>query len=189
MLSCWQSVWSWGLLDHRDSVTLIQYSKYWIVNFCVHRGDYSSHLNLALEHKSGADRSSYAYTLAHQRVTAWCFRSTRFDPSARMVPPLLLLILNDEVVTHYNEVTVNFSVTHTFSHNIAKCIETRSKLSWLIFCIQFVGVLEESQEPHWFNNLNEVLLQQFSVAVQVRIVNSHKQPLSQGFVSVAHSSR
>jgi len=70
--------------------------------------------------------------------------------SGRMEPSLFsLVVLHGEVVSHHNQISVDFSMLHFLCHDISEGIETRRHFTILVLDnLKFLRVIEEAKEVH-----------------------------------------
>ena len=104
-----------------------------------------------------------------------------------MSPLLLLLVLDGEVVTHHDEVTVVLSVLECDSKNITEDIKTGSSLTLGIVNLHFGCTVEELEEVKRFDDAADGFLFETLVSFQVAHVSTTKHAFDQELVVLSHT--
>jgi len=79
-------------------------------------------------------------------------------------------------------------MTHPHSHQIAESIKARPHVALRILDVKLVAIVEEAKENHGLNELNEIIVYQFTISFQVFCVNTANHVLSQLDVLSRHAS-
>lgn len=94
-----------------------------------------------------------------------------------MLPLVLLLVFNDKVVTHDNQVTVMLGVLKSYAQDVTESIKTGTSLALSIVSFDSRIAVEEFQEVHSLENgANSLLFISFDI-----FVVTHVSPLQDAF--------
>lgn len=91
-----------------------------------------------------------------------------------MLPLVLLLVLNDEVVLHNNQVTIVLSVLQGNSKDVAEDIEAGSSLTLSVVHFQSSAAVKELEEVHSLNNFTQSLILKDAVSAMLHKVSTSK---------------
>lgn len=106
-----------------------------------------------------------------------------------MLPLVLLLVLNGEVVAHHNEVTVFLSVLKGNTKDVSKDIKTGSPLALRIIDLKCCSAIEEFEEVQSLDDLSDGLLLKTLVSSKVSHIGTAEHTLDQKAVILLHSIR
>lgn len=148
-MSHWQSIWPFRLFRHEDVELLLKNFHNRVVNFGVHRRKNSLVCDFASEDKPSSNGGGHTYRLTHQGITTRCSTLAWLYPSAWVAPALFLLVFNDEVVTHNDQVSVVSRMLHSLGHDVTESVQAAALLPFFVFSFKNVFVLVETQETHW----------------------------------------
>ena len=112
---------------------------------------------------------------------------TRLDPGARVLPSLFLLVFDNEIVAHNDQVSIVRSVLHASRHHIHETVQAGSAFTFRSLGRKVVGIFVEAEEAHRLYNLDRGVLDQFSVAIEVAEINFLDHTLSEVNVFLRHS--
>jgi hypothetical protein len=65
-----------------------------------------------------------------------------------VAPSFFLLVFNDEVVTHNDQVSVISRVLHSFGHHVTESVKAAALLAFFVFSFKNVFVIVETKESH-----------------------------------------